>query len=198
MATRIAEYITQKMLISLVMEEGDRELYVYGFFLFITRFLFFLETVVAGFIAGIPCESVIFYILFTFLRTYAGGVHAKTETACTILTTLALTASVFGIKVMKQMNYTEIPILIFTIGSLCILLLSPLEAKDKPLDEWEKKKYRTVCVAIVLFCITIILIACKLALNAILYPLACGVFLEGALLVIGKICRIRNKSTNQV
>lgn len=193
MATRIASYITNKMLAASIIEEDDRELYCYGFFLLISGLFFFFVTLVAGFLAGDPCESVIFYIVFMLLRTYAGGVHAKTETVCTVLTTLALTASVFGIKVTKQMNYSEIPLLMFASGSLCILLFSPLEAKDKPLEELERKKYRSVCISIVLSCITVALIAYRLSINSILWPIAFGVCLEGILLIIGKSSCVKNK-----
>lgn len=102
-------------------------------------YVFFLVTLVVGLLAGAPCESVIFFISFMFLRSYAGGIHANTETACVVLTTLALTVSVFGIKVMNQMNYSEIPFLMLGSGDLCILLFSPLDTKDKPLEKLEKK-----------------------------------------------------------
>ena len=89
MGTWIAEHITQKLIASSVIEEGDRELYSYGFFLLVTRFFFFLVTVFVGLLMGIGGESVLFYMVFFILRTYAGGVHAKTETACTVFTTFA-------------------------------------------------------------------------------------------------------------
>lgn len=186
MATRIAEYVTQKLLESSVIEEGDRELFVYGFFLLVMRSFFLFITVFAGLMVSIPGESILFYMVFMFLRTYAGGVHARTEMTCTILTSLTLIISVFGIKFMEQMNNDIIPVLMFIGGCVSILLFSPLDTKEKPLEEWEKKKYRTVCVAIVLFCIAVILIAYKLALNAILYPLACGVFLKEHYWLLGK------------
>lgn len=198
MATRIAECITQKLLASSVIEEGDRELYNYGFFLLITRFSFFFTTVFVGFLLDIPGESIFFYVVFMLLRTYAGGVHARTEITCTILTTLALTASVFGIKIMEQMDSDIIPMLILIGGCLCILLLSPLDTKDKPLEEREKKKYRTVCVSAILFCTTVALVAYRLALNSILCPLACGACLEGVLLIIGKICCVSKYNTSKV
>ena len=78
MATRIAAYITNKMLASSVIEEGDSELYCYGFFLLITRFFFFLVTAITGFLSGLLFESIAFYGVFMLLRSYAGGVHAKT------------------------------------------------------------------------------------------------------------------------
>ena len=198
MATRIAAYITNKLLASLVIEEGDRELYCYGFFLLISGVSFFIVTLVVGFLASAPFESVIFYILFMLLRSYAGGIHANTETACVVLTTLALTVSVFSIKVMEQMNGSEIPFLMLGSGDLCILLFSPLDTKDKPLEKLEKKKYRTVCVSIVLFYTTAALIAYQLSLNTILFPVACSICLEGILLIIGKLYDIRSGSKNKV
>ena len=42
MGTWIAEQITCKLIASSVIEEGDGELYCYGFFLLITRFFFSL------------------------------------------------------------------------------------------------------------------------------------------------------------
>lgn len=61
MATVLAERIVSKLIASSAVKEADRELYVYGFFLLITRSFFFLVAVAFGSILGIPCESVIFY-----------------------------------------------------------------------------------------------------------------------------------------
>lgn len=198
MATKIATYITNKMLASSVIEEVDRELYCYGFFLLISGVFFFFITLVAGCLASAPCESIMFYFLFMLLRSYAGGIHANTETVCVILTTLALTVSVFCLKVMKQTNYIEIPFLMLGSGDLCILLFSPLDTKDKPLEKLEKKKYRAVCVSIVLFYTTAALIAFQLSLNAILFSVACSVCLEGILLIVGKLYNIKSGRTNKV
>ncbi len=187
MATRIAELITQKLLVSLVIEEGDRELYSYGFFLLITRFFFFLVTVVAGFLAGVPCESVLFFVVFMLLRTYAGGVHAKSETVCTVLTTLALTAAVFGIKLMKIAGNNLIPMLMLAIGSLCIFLLSPLDSKVKPLDVSEKKCCRKISLELTILCIVSAVISNILSFNTFNCVISSGIFLEGLLLSIGEM-----------
>ena len=69
MATAIAERIVGKLIAASAVEEVDRELYVYGFFLLITRFYFFLVTIAFGCFLKIPCESVIFYIVF-----FPGGI----------------------------------------------------------------------------------------------------------------------------
>lgn len=187
MATKIATYFTTRLIAASVIEEEDRELYCYGFFLLITGLFFFLVTAIIGFLFGLLFESIAFYGVFMILRSYSGGIHAKTETACTILTTLALIASVLGIRLLKQTNSLFVSISLLATGSLCILLLSPLDTKDKPLDSQDKKRYRMICVTLVLLCIIGASISHVLLRNMFFESIICGVFLEGLLLITGKI-----------
>lgn len=193
MASWIADRMTQMLVTSSLIEEGDRELYSYGFFMLISRIYFFLVTVVTGLLMDIPFESALFYVVFMVLRTYAGGVHAKTEIACSVLTTLALIASVIGIKQLESLGNGPISLLMLGAGSLCVLLFSPLDTKEKPLDEQEKRKYRAICVAIVLLCIMAAVIAQLLSIHGILCTIVCSIFLEGILLAAGKMNYMNTK-----
>lgn len=197
MASRIAEYITQKLLASSVIGEGDRELYCYGFFLLISRIFFFFVTVIASLLTDTTFESIIFYVVFMALRSYAGGIHAGTETACTILTTLVLITSVLVIKQLGMHASGVASMLMLGIGSLCILAFSPLDTSEKPLDEHEKRKYKTICVTTLIICIIVALIAWQHRIKSIFYPVGCGICLESVLLILGKICSHR-KSRNHV
>lgn len=187
MATRIAECITRKLLASSVIKEEDRALYNYGFFLLITHFLFFVITVLVGFLFSVPSESVLFYIVFMFLRTYAGGVHARTERACTFLTALALTTSVFGISIMDHLDSKTIPMTLFAGGSLCVILCSPLNSREKPLNNSEKKRYRAICCGIIMLCIASVFALHALSLNRFISSIICAVSLESLLLIAGLI-----------
>lgn len=191
MASWIADRMTQMLVTSSLIEEGDRELYSYGFFMLISRIYFFFVTAVTGLLMGIPVESVLFYVVFMLLRTYAGGVHAQSEIACSVLTTLALIASVIGIKQLESLGNSLIPLLMLGTGSLCILLFSPLDTMEKQLDEQDKRKYRAICVVIVLLCILTAIIVRAISSRGLLGAVACGTFLESILLVAGKTC---NKS----
>lgn len=188
MATAIAEHIVGKLIAASAVEEVDRKLYVYGFFLLITRFFFFLVTVIVGCLLGIPCESVVFYIAFILLRTYAGGVHAKTETSCTVLTTLALGMAVATIKILEASNVGIKTLLVFS--NLCIWLFSPLDSSEKPLKTEEKRRYRKICYRLLLICDAVIFAADFMMLPMLYYPVACSMFLEAALLSIGKMCNM--------
>ena len=197
MGTWIAEQITHKLIASSVIEEGDRELYIYGFFLLISKIFFFFVTVIAGLLTGTTVESIIFYVVFMLLRTYAGGIHARTEMSCTVLTTLALIASVMVIKQLETHTSGVISLLMLGIGSLCILVFSPLDTDRKPLDKHEKRQYKTICTVILIICVIVAQIAWIHCIKSIFYPVCCGICLESILLMIGKICGHR-ESRNHV
>lgn len=186
MATTLAECIVENLVAASVVEEVDRELYVYGFFLLVTRFFFFLVTIAFGCLLGIPFESVIFYIVFILLRSYAGGVHAKTEVACTIWTTVAMGMATVFIKVLEA-STAKIPLCVL-FCNICLLALSPLDSRQKPLDVGEKRRYRKICVALVFTCDAMTVAARALAMPMLYYPVVCGMGVAAVLLGIGRVC----------
>lgn len=186
MATTLAERIVEKLIAASVVEEVDREIYVYGFFLLITRFFFFLVAVTFGFSLKIPCESIVFYIVFIFMRSYAGGVHAKTETACTMWTTLAIGAAIVTVKVIENSVGIVFPLLL--LSNFCIFLFSPLESKEKPLDNYDRRNFRRICCGQLLACNIVIIASLKLSCPTVYGPVICGMSLVSVLLCIGKMC----------
>ena len=68
MISVIADRISEKMLHEGLILEEDRELYRYGFFLLISRGIFFVIAGIAGAFVGNLWDSIFFYILFSFLR----------------------------------------------------------------------------------------------------------------------------------
>jgi accessory gene regulator B len=189
MATAIAECITRNLIAASIIEEDDKELYVYGFFLLITRLFFLMLAITFGFCLKIPLESAIFYITFILLRSYAGGVHAKTETVCTILTTLAIGIATALIRMLESTN-AKIS-LCFLFCNICLLAFSPLDSREKPLDAEEKCRYRKICFGLVFACDIVVGVAHFLTLPMLYYPVICGMCLETVLLSFGKMCNTR-------
>ena len=174
-----------KLIAASVVEEVDRELYVYGFFLLITRFFFFLVTVAFGCLLGIPFESVIFYIVFILLRSYAGGVHARTEMACTVWTTVAMGIATASIKMLETSN-AKIPLL-FLLCNICLFAFSPLDSKEKPLDAEEKRRYRRICLELAAICDAVAVATTFMMLPKLYYPVMCGMCMETVLLSVGRV-----------
>ena len=185
MATALAEAIVRRLIASSVVEEVDRELYVYGFFLLITRVSFFLVAAAIGCLLGVPGEGIVFYIVFILLRSYAGGVHAKTEVACTVLTTLSIGISVAMIKMLELSDRGMIPLLIA--ANICILLFSPLDTPQKPLDAAEREWYRRKCCGLLAACNLMMFLFAVMGLRSFCCSVLYGMCLEAVLLSAGKI-----------
>lgn len=89
MITALAVSIVDMLCNALAMEEDDKELYTYGFFILLSHLFYLAIAVLLGVLLGILTENLLFYIFFMLLRNYAGGFHAKSERVCTLLTILA-------------------------------------------------------------------------------------------------------------
>lgn len=187
MSGYLAQRITQKLIASGAIAESESELYTYGFFLLVSHVYLLLVTVISGILLGIPGASVLFYVLFALLRGYAGGVHAKTENACTVLTTLSVVACLISIKLMGQIHGQVVPACMLGIGGAAVFLLSPLDTVAKPLEESERRRYRRISLGILLGYLLLAFAAWIVTWTNVIYVIACTIFLEGILLVSGKI-----------
>lgn len=187
MIMSLAKKLVDLFLVGSEIAEEERELFAYGIFILISKINYFVITVLFGCIFDVVVESVVFYFLFTLLRGYAGGIHAPSETICMISTTLSMFASVFliwaGSKFSQIMPYACMLI----INSIIIVILSPQESKQKPLEKAEKKLYKrkaTIIVSLVLF---ISGIALSIHLHRLFLCCSVSIALEGILVLLGRI-----------
>lgn len=82
MIINLGEKIAHKLAASGTISSEDIDLYGYGFFLLLSSALYLVVVAIFGSAFGILWESIVFYFLFSILREYAGGIHAKTEHGC--------------------------------------------------------------------------------------------------------------------
>lgn len=124
-------------------------------------------TLIMGLFFGIFNQSIIFFIIFCFLRRYAGGYHADSQTKCYIISFAVVIFSFLCIKYVEC--NTIICFLTQVICLLIILILSPVENKNRQLEEYERIKYRN-----------------RARLNAItIFGLSCYVYwTENAILIL--------------
>ena len=80
MINKISQYFTKKLLVNGAISKEEQELYIYGFFMLLSQLMYFILAFIFGLIFNCIIESIIFYIGFQFIRRYAGGYHAATET----------------------------------------------------------------------------------------------------------------------
>ncbi|MGN1481722.1 accessory gene regulator B family protein [Porcipelethomonas sp.] len=146
MFNHITEKIVSNMEKHHMIQADLRTIYQYG----INQMLNMLLNIITFLVIGLVCHMIIETIIFTAayipLRIYAGGFHAKTPFRCWIISALML------LIVLSVMKFTSLNIYIYDtaalLATLIILLLSPVEDKNKPLDDKEQHVYKIRCVMV--------------------------------------------------
>lgn len=196
MINNLSAQLTNRLISKGTISENEQELYCYGFFMLLSQLLYFILAAVFGLILGCFFESVIFYIAFQFIRRYAGGYHAKTETRCEILSLISLIACIILIRLSNSYNLRMGMFLLSIISSICIAIFSPIDTPEKPLTKNERKHFRKITLIILFVIIIAILTTYFLKFNALLIPCSCSVFLEAILILCGKIqCKSKKQNT---
>lgn len=140
MFANFTEKILSNMEKQHLIQTSQRSVYKYGINQLLNMLLNIFTFLMIGLFFHMITETIIFTATYIPLRTYAGGFHAKTPFRCWIISALML------ILVLVIMKYADLGFLIYDIfaiiSAIFILIFSPVEDKNKPLDKVEKKVYK--------------------------------------------------------
>ncbi len=186
MITNLGEKIAHKLAVSGTISSDDVDLYSYGFFLLLSSALYLVVVAIFGIAFGILWESIVFYFLFSVIREYAGGIHAKTEHGCMLSTILALLLSTVGIRGMLQAEHSTMAMMLLIVGCAVVFLFSPMDVQEKPLSINDRLYYQRISRWLAT-AYALLGIWATAARWDILYPIAASATLEGILLLAGTI-----------
>lgn len=195
MINNLSTRLTDKLLSKGSITEDERELYIYGLFMLISQLMYLVLACIFGLLFECFIESIVFYIAFQFIRRYAGGYHAATETRCEILSTLSIVASIGIIKLSKIYDFKTILLFITLMSMVLIFFLCPLDTPEKPLSEKEFKCFRKISWIILLVISSIIIVSYFFKFNILFTPCCVSLILESILLVAGKIKRVHQEKS---
>ncbi len=190
MINKISEYFTKKLLVNGAISKEEQELYIYGFFMLLSQLMYFILAFIFGLIFNCIIESIIFYIGFQFIRRYAGGYHAATETRCEILSTFSILVCIVVIKLSKIYDIQTVLLIISALSAVCIFVICPLDTPEKPLSKKEYKYFRKITWLILLTIIVAIIVSYIFKFKMITAPCCLSLILESVLLAAGKFKRI--------
>lgn len=193
MISKLSNYLTDKLLSNGTIGDEDKELYIYGLFMLLSQLMFFIITCIFGLVLNCIIESIIFYISFQFIRKYAGGYHASTETRCEILSTLSILACIVVIRLSKTYDIQTVLLLITTLSAVCIFVFCPLDTPEKPLSDKEFKYFRKVSWIILFVIVVAIAVSYVFKFQMVTVPCCLSLILESILLAAGKIKRVSQK-----
>lgn len=146
---RLAGKIGNNLVHSGVVKEEDAEIYIYGINQILVSVLNVSSALIIGLIFGVFPEIAVFTAAYIPLRSFAGGYHAKTPLRCYVFSVIMLIVVSIGLKYLHIAEWIYYAVLVA--ATLVVLVLSPVEDRNKPLDEIEHKVYkrRTILIAAV-------------------------------------------------
>lgn len=184
--------ISDKFACFLCKDEGQKDnfdLYEYAVYIILASAFHIITIIALGLCFNLLVESLVFYFSFIAIRKFAGGYHAKTPTRCYVF---SVTSSIIMLCLIKYANsvgniFTYLLIIFELLCVVLIILMSPLDTENNPLNSYEKKWYKTLAVLISV-CIFIISLFCVLTeLRNIGFSLICGVIMSTLVLLMRKV-----------
>lgn len=138
-----------------------RELYEYAIYILLSGLFHLFSVVALGLCFNMVLESLVFYCSFILIRKFAGGYHAKTPMRCYIFSVITSVVALYLIKLIGYSNSVYYYIFV-TIEILCvvfIMIASPLDNENKPLNAKEKKIFKILSIvfSLLLFVISLLL-----------------------------------------
>ncbi|WP_370752365.1 accessory gene regulator ArgB-like protein [Ruminococcus sp.] len=165
------------------------ELYEYAIYILLSSAFHIATVIVLGLVFNLLTESLVFYLSFIAIRKFAGGYHAKTPVRCYAFSVISSIIMLCLIKYANSVGniFTYLLIIFELLCVVLIILMSPLDTENNPLNSYEKKWYKTLAVLISV-CIFIISLFCVLTeLRNIGYSLICGVIMSTLVLLMRKV-----------
>lgn len=131
-----------------LIKEKDKELYLFGITQSLSLAINIITICIIAFLLKAELEAVVFSGAYYYLRSYAGGIHAKSAKKCYILSIFLVIGSLMIINNVHVSIYYFV--LIVVISSAIIFILAPVDSDNKRLDRLEreifKKKARNILI----------------------------------------------------
>lgn len=162
MIAKFAKKINEILIQKEIVQKEDAELYQYGIENGIVVAGNLLASGIFGIVTGRPGLVLVFLLFYASLRSYSGGSHCKSRIGCFLISMAILSIPVYTHEFVMNNVPATVILMIGIAAVVVILILSPVESINKPLDDEEKKYYARVthcivalqvCVLIILFCL---------------------------------------------
>lgn len=142
MFSHLSEKLVNKYIDHQIIKPDDKKLYLYGINITLTVLLNILTTVVIGLIFRCVLGICLFMGLYIPLRSFSGGYHARTPLRCYFYSIMML--CVVAIYIKHYSIYIPLCYGLVIVSSLLNFILTPVEDKNKMLDDTEKHRYRQI------------------------------------------------------
>lgn len=194
-AKKIAEYLVKCGEIS--NNDYEVEYYRYGIEVALSSLLNLAIIIIIGIISMHIIESLIFLIVFIFVRQVTGGYHADTYFKCNLYLCLSFVLLLISYDFFSNNNNNVYLVTAINIVSLLIIsIFSPVENKNKPIAKANRKglKIKSIVFSIIISIISIILHCKSIKYGSILSLI---LLLISMLIIVAKLKERRERIYEQ-
>ena len=187
MIAKFAKKINEILIQKGIVQKEDAELYQYGIENGIVVAGNLLASGIFGIVTGRPGLVLVFLLFYASLRSYSGGSHCKSRIGCFLISMAILSIPVYTHEFVMNNVPATVILMIGIAAVVVILILSPVESINKPLDDEEKKYYARVTHCIVALQVCVLIILFCLGVKDYFYAGYSSIVLVAVCMVMGKV-----------
>lgn len=192
MVHNMAQKIATKMINMNIVELDDRECYIYGLELLLSKMIVLSVIALIALITHLLIPSIIFTFLYLLIRQYTGGFHCQTAEMCIFLSIIIYV--IFAVVFKFNLIHSEISLLTASLASyIAIIAFSPLADANKEIDNDEVKKYRKISIFLGSTMLTAILCSFFMNAHSLFVSVSCPLIADAILLIIAILKKGREK-----
>ena len=187
MIAKFAKKINEILIQKGIVQKEDAELYRYGIENGIVVAGNLLASGIFGIVTGRPGLVLVFLLFYASLRSYSGGSHCKSRIGWFLISMAILSIPVYTHEFVMNNVPATVILMIGIAAVVVILILSPVESINKPLDDEEKKYYARVTHCIVALQVCVLIILFCLGVKDYFYAGYSSIVLVAVFMVMGKV-----------
>lgn len=170
----------------------DIEVLKYGINAFIEFIYNIISTILLGLLFGLILESLIYYVSFSLIRTYAGGYHCQKVSSCYFMSCLIVMLGLSVIKFLPVKYMVSVSLVMLFFSTIVIFKSAPMQTKNRKLDKDEYAYFRkkTIINLVIEYLVIFVLIICNVDRYVIV--ISVGIFISAILCLAEKINSVSN------
>lgn len=150
MIKKISTLLTRFISNNKPIDEKEKQIYEYCIRIILKRGLFILALIFFGAITKRIDVSLLFLLTFIPLRSFCGGMHVSNPTMCSVLSYGISFAIIFFSPLLGELIPYAYKLFFFIIFCIPIILLAPVDTKNKRLSLKQKRTLKIKCLILTL------------------------------------------------
>lgn len=177
----VSSYIAKWLIHSGAIPDEDYDLYEYAAFSFLFNLIPLFLSVIIGIALGMTLESILFVLPYFFLRTFSGGYHLKSATACFFVSTTLFIFSLLAVKKLIGLGFSWPFLVLIAVASILIFLLSPIDSEARRLSASETRAFKKIARILIVILFSMTMLLQFLGQHTHAHPMGMGIILTAVL-----------------